>query len=296
MKTETIQKEIVRKIRQIPPLSASASKLMALMGDPDHNVGQVTRIVECDAGLTAHILKVVNSVAFSLMEPTTSIARAVSYLGGKMIVGIALDFCTSELYAGPLEGYESKQGALWNHNLRAAIAAKEIAELSAETINPDLAFTCGILHDIGKAIISEFLKDSASEIIAGIDDGTVTDYLAAEQERLGTNHCVVGAELAKFWRLPEPLPEVIRCHHQPGKAHNIHRALVYAVHLGDIIAMMGGTGTGADSMQYHLDAGYTDYIDISPDALAYVMLCVEDEFKKTRASLFGEEDKKNHIH
>lgn len=288
METDTIQKEIVRKIRQIPPLSQSASQLMTLMGDPDHNVGQITRIVECDAGLTTHILKVVNSAAFSLMEPTTSIARAVSYLGDKMIVGIALDFCTSELYARPLEGYESKQGALWDHNMRTAIAAKEIAGLSAGTVNPDLAFTCGILHDIGKAIISEFLKDSAGEIVAGIDDGTVTDYLAAEQERLGTDHCIVGSTLAKSWHLPDPLPEVIRCHHQPAAAKESDRALVYAVHLGDIIAMMGGAGTGADSMQYPLDTGYTEYVDISPDALAHVMLSVEDEFKKTKAALFGD--------
>ncbi|MEA2084412.1 MAG: HDOD domain-containing protein [Thermodesulfobacteriota bacterium] len=288
METEIIPKEILKKIRRIPPLSRSASQLITLLGDPDHNVGQVVRIVECDAGLTTHILKVVNSASFSLMAPTTSIARAVSYMGGKMIVGIAIDFCTTGLFAKSLKGYESEQGALWDHNLRTAIAAKEIAELSGGAINPDLAFTCGILHDIGKAVISEFLKDSAGEIVAGIDGGTVIDYLAAEQKRLGADHCIAGSKLAVFWGLPEPIPEVIRCHHYPATAQNSNRPLVYAVHLGDIIAMMGGTGTGADSMQYRLDAGYTDYIDISPDALAQIMLHVEDEFSKTKSSLFGE--------
>ncbi|MEA1933101.1 MAG: HDOD domain-containing protein [Thermodesulfobacteriota bacterium] len=289
METEMIPEEILKKIRRIPPLSRSASQLIALLGDPDYNVGQVAGIVECDAGLTTHILKIVNSASFALMTPTTSIARAVSYLGSKMVAGIALDFCTSGLFAKSLEGYESEQGALWDHNLKTAIAAKEIAELSAGTINPDLAFTCGILHDIGKAVISEFLKDSACEIVAGIDGGDVTDYLAAEQKRLGIDHCIAGSKLAVFWRMPEPLPEVIRCHHHPATAQKNNRPLVYAVHLGDIIAMMGGTGTGADSMQYRLDAGYTDYIDISPDALALVMLHVEDEFSKTRSSLFGQE-------
>lgn len=286
-----IQKEILREIRRIPPLSHSASRLMRLMGDPDHNVGHITGIVECDSALTARVLTVVNSPAFSLMQPTTSIARAVSYLGDKAVLGIALDFCASGIFDRPLEGYESERGALWDHNLRTAIASREMAKLGKEKISPDLAFTGGILHDIGKAVLSEYLKDSAREILAEIDDGAVTDYLSAEQEKLGTDHCIAGYEVAGSWNLPEPLPEIIRHHHHPGETNGVYRPLVYAVHLGDIIAMMGGTGTGTDAMQYQLDIKYTDYIDISPDFLAEVMLRVELEFKKTKSSLFGRKER-----
>jgi len=282
----TLQKEIFRKVRQIPPLSHSASRLMRLMGDPEHNVGDVTRIVECDSALTVQVLRVVNSAALSLIEPTTSIVRAISYLGDKVVLGIALDFCASKMFNRPLKGYETERGALWDHSLRTAIASKEMARLTKGGISQDLAFTGGILHDMGKAILSEFLKDSARKILAEIDEGAVKDYLSAEWERLGTNHCIVGCEMARFWHLPDPLPEIIRHHHHPGETNGDYRALVYAVHLGDIIAMMGGTGTGTDVMKYHLDGKYTDYIDVSPDTLAAVMLQVEQEFKKTKSSLF----------
>jgi putative nucleotidyltransferase with HDIG domain len=281
-----IQKEIIKKVRRIPPLSHSASQLMRLMGDPDHGIGDVARIVQCDSALTTQILRVVNSAALSLMGPITSVSKAISYLGGKFVFGIALDFCASTTFSSPLKGYETEGGALWEHSLRTAIASKEMALWAREEINPDLAFTCGILHDIGKAVISEFLEDSAKEILAEIDNGTLTDYLSAEDARIGINHCVAGGALAAFWNLPVPFPEIIRHHHHPGEAKKICRPLAYAVHLGDIIAMMGGSGTGADTMQYHLDTKYTDYIDVSPDTLAEVMLQVEQEFQKTRSSLF----------
>ena len=141
------------------------------------------------------------------MQPTTSIARAVAYLGDKTILSIALLYCQSPLFHKPLEGYESEKGALWNHNLRTAIASREIARYGRETISPDIAFTGGILHDIGKALVSELLKDTSGEILSKMDAGCFMDYLAAEEKILGTNHCIVGAELARYWGLPDPLPE-----------------------------------------------------------------------------------------
>lgn len=283
----SIQEEILRKVHQIPPLSDSATQLMKLMNDSNHNVQQIANIVECDSGLTSQVLRVVNSAAIALRQPTTSIARAISFLGDKMILGIALDFCTSRLFNIPLTGYEGQPGALWDHNLRTAIASREMALLGKEKISPDLAFTGGILHDIGKALLSEFLKDSAKDIHAEIEGGTVPDYISGELEKLGTNHCIVGGEVAEFWQLPDPLPAIISYHHHPGEAKDSDRSLVYAVHLGDIIAMLGGTGTGADIMQYRLDTEYTDYIDVSPNNLADVMIQVEQEFQKTKSALFG---------
>ena len=61
----SIQEEILREIQQIPPLSHSVSLLMKLMNDMNHNVRQVTNIVECDSALTAQVLKVVNSATIA---------------------------------------------------------------------------------------------------------------------------------------------------------------------------------------------------------------------------------------
>ena len=286
----TIQAEILAKVQEIPPLSTSAAELVRLMGNTDHDFQKTVHIVECDAGLTARVLRVVNSASFALMEPTTSIARAVSYLGEKMVLGIALEACAGSILRRPLKGYEGKSDVLWEHNLRTAIAAREVAAFAKEEMSMDIAFTGGILHDIGKAVLSEFLSGSAGDIVSKIDAGDAVDYTAAEREMVGMDHAAVGYAVARLWNLASPLPEIIRFHHAPGKAKEEVRALVYAVHLGDIMAMMGGTGTGSDDLMYRLDEGVSGYIRISPTDFEKIMLDVEVEFRRTRSSIFGRED------
>ncbi|NIA11822.1 MAG: HDOD domain-containing protein [Nitrospiraceae bacterium] len=285
-----MQTEILAKVQEIPPLSASASELIMLMGKANHDLKHIVSIVECDAGLTSRVLRVVNSPAFYLLAPTTSIVRAVSYLGEKAVLEIALEACMGSILRRPLKGYEGKSDALWEHNLRTAIASREVAKFAKKEISLEIAFTGGILHDIGKAVLSEFLKGSAEDIISKIDAGDAMDYVSAEHEMLGTDHSVVGYEVARLWKLAFPLPEIIRFHHTPDKAKEEVRGLVYAVHLGDIIAMMGGTGTGSDDMLYHLDSGFSDYIQISQGDFEKIMLDVEVEFKKTKLSIFGREN------
>jgi len=284
-----MQAEVLAKVQEIPPLSTSASELVTLMGRADHDLQETVHIVECDAALTARVLRVVSSAGFALMEPTTSIARAVSYLGERMVLGIALDACMGSTLRRPLKGYEGKSGALWEHNLRTAIATREVARFAKEEIRSDIAFTGGILHDIGKAVLSEFLNGSAGDMISKIDAGDAMDYISAEHEMLGMDHSTVGYEIACLWNLASPLPEIIRFHHTPGKAEEETRVLVYAVHLGDIIAMMGGTGTGSDDMMYRLDGGVSDYMQISQRDFERIMLDVEMEFKRTRSSIIGRE-------
>ena len=163
---------------------------------------------------------------------------------------------------------------------------------SGVDISPELAFTAGLLHDIGKSLISDYLQGSVTDAIEMITTEEGLDYLDAEEKLVGFDHTRAGYELAKAWQLPDELAEVIRYHHEPAKAKEEYRALVYAVHLGDNIAMMGGFGTGSDSMRYKLDQQYTDYIKIGPKTLATIMLNVDIEFEKLESSFMnrGEEN------
>lgn len=283
-------REVLKRIEDAPLLSSSASRLLQITADPEHSLGEVADIVKTDAALTARVLRVVNSAAFGLISTISSIDRAISYLGERLVIGIAIDICASQLFDKPLTGYEAQRGDLWRHDLRVAIASREIARLAPQDMAVDLAFTGGILHDIGKSILSEFLTGTAQSVLETIEKGEAQDYLEAERAMLGIDHAMVGYELARKWQLPEPLQQVIRFHHKPSEADEEHRSLVYAVHLGDIIAMMGGGGTGSDTLQYHMDSAYTDYLDISVEQLTMTLLHVEEEFSKMEASLLDGKD------
>ena len=77
---------VIEAIRRVPLLSPSASRLLELTADPEHDLGEVIDVVKCDATLTAHVLRVVNSAAFGLLNKVESIDRAVAYLGERLAV------------------------------------------------------------------------------------------------------------------------------------------------------------------------------------------------------------------
>ncbi len=285
MVTKIVQKDLQKIVKSVPMLSTSASRLLQLTSQADHDLVDVINLVRTDANLTARVLRVVNSAAFGLINNITSIDRAITYLGERIIVSIAVGDCAGKLFKKELSGYEAASGDLWKHDLRTAIAAREVVVQGRMDLSPELTFTAGLLHDIGKALISDYLQGSVPEAIELITAEDSLDYLDAEEQLIGFDHTRAGFELAKEWKLPAELAEVILHHHEPAKASEEYRPLVYAVHLGDSIAMMGGFGTGADSMRYKLDPQYSDYIRLSPNTLANIMLTVDMEFEKLAESL-----------
>lgn len=287
------REELQKIVRSVPMLSPSASRLLQMSATPDHDLGDITNLVRNDANLTARVLKIVNSAAYGLLSQVTTIDRAISYLGERVVIGIALADCAGKLFEKELAGYEAGGGELWKHDLRAALASREVVVQSGLKLSSELAFTAGLLHDIGKALISDFLSGSVADAVELLSKEDGLDYIEAETRLVGFDHTQAGYELAKAWQLPEELAEAIRHHHEPAKASEPHRPLVYAVHLGDSIAMMGGFGTGADSMRHKLDPGYADYFRISPKMLATIMLNVDIEFEKLEQSFAGSGENKS---
>ncbi len=276
---------ILDRIREVPPLSQSALRLIDLMNDENHTLADVLSIVENDSLLTANVLKTVNSAAFGLVSEITSISRAVAYLGDKTVVGMAIGACASKIYDCELQGYSTERGQLWKYSLKTAIASRMLAEYSKGKVQRDLAYTAGILHDIGKSILSEFIGEYRDRVIEILNEQEKADFQIAEEEILGINHCKVGYELAKSWGLPTPLCQAILHYHHPERAPEEYRNLVYIVHLGSVLSMMTGSGTRLDSLQYPLATDYEEYIDLTEGQLEGLLVDVEDEFEKVSNSM-----------
>lgn len=279
---------ILDDIGKVDPLSASAASLLKVASQEEHDLADLVEIVKGDATLTAKVLKVVNSAAYGLPQEVTAIDRAISFTGEDALVSLAMNEAAAMIYESDLLGYGGQQGEMWEHNLLTALGAKMVAGQAKAPLSGEVAFTCGLLHDFGKAILSSFLENTAAKVVKALDDGKVQDYATAEEKILGMDHCRAGYELALHWNLPEPLPSAMRYHHQPHLAPEELRPLVYAVHLGDMLAMMGGKGTGADAMRYSLDKRYEDYFDLDEGDLARIILDIDTEFSKMQESLEAE--------
>ena len=193
--------------------------------------------------------------------------------------------CSDNVFGSELAGYQGQSGELWTHGLLTAIASRELAKLTQSKVNPEIAYTAGLLHDVGKAVISEYMKNYSQEIFMRVESGASADFLEAERAQLETDHCEVGVALAEHWRLTELLKEVIGTHHAPATAKEEFRGLAYVVHLGDFLAMMSGAGTGADAMRYKLDSHYTDWVSIKKEELEHMLFTINLEFEKTVKAL-----------
>lgn len=283
-----LPREMARRVEELPTLPAVAARLLEMIGRDDNSLRDVAKIVQNDAALTARILRVANSAAFSRGKPITSLFRAVMHLGMRIVAGITVGSCASSLMNRRLDGYGSDVGELWNHSLRTAVASREFAFFTNHTVLEDLAFTAGLLHDIGKAVIAEFLAAESETAVGEARNFKVTEQLELERRQLGTDHAEVGLAVAERWGLPKPLSVAIRHHHRPSAVEDSqYRALVYTVHLGDLVAMMSGTGTGSDTMAYSLDEGYQEFIRITEPELSRLLVNVQNEFDAARTIVFG---------
>ena len=145
------------------------------------------------------------------------------------------------------------------------LEGKTLDEVNAEleTLTPEERVAWAIEHLPGEhALSSSFGIQSA----------------IGEVRELGMEHTEIGFALAQKWGLPASLQSVILHHHHPREAAEEHRALCYAVHVGDILAMMAGQGTGADSMQYKLDNDFEQYFHLTQDQLAMTLIEANEEF------------------
>lgn len=278
--------ELVQKVRSIQPLSEATNKLLVLMGQPDHQVKDLVRIIELEPALTTNVLRVANSASLGLNRQLATLEEAASYLGYMHIIGIALATSGKEVFNAELRGYDCARGDLGRHCLWSALAAKELAQLATDKVSEGIAFTSALLHDIGKVIISNFLPGYTDEMEARRKESESIDNLTLEREVLDTDHCAVGTLLAEHWRLPESLQVGIAHHHRPRQAPSAWRSTAMAIHVADMMAMMSGNGTGADTILYALDGHYPEVIPLTSVKLEALMFSLQQEFERTAPLLF----------
>jgi putative nucleotidyltransferase with HDIG domain len=283
----SIDDTIAQRIEDKPIPSMVAFQILKVIEDEEHSMKEVVNIVENDPSLTSEVLKMANSAAYFRGKEVTTVNRAVLLMGEMMVVGVAICASSSIVFHSPLEGYDSEAGEMWEHSLRSAIASRELSSIAKKSVPSGLAFTAGLLHDIGKSIISEFLVGNTDEMTKMTEEGK--DYIEVERELVGTDHATVGYSLAKHWGLPETLCVAIRDHHDPAQADEGHKPLLYTVHLGEILAMLAGTGTGADTLAYKADSAYGDYVPIKGDEIDNLLLKIEDDFNSIKTAILGQE-------
>jgi putative nucleotidyltransferase with HDIG domain len=230
--------DIAREVKALPPMSASAQKVIEISGNPNAAAHDLQEVIQYDQALSTHLLRVANSPFYSPRNPVTEVQRAVVMLGFEQVKKICVYYATQGILKKP--GLAEK--LLWEHSLGVSIAARAIAEQWHPDLAPS-AFTAGLLHDVGKSVLLG-IPEADYETLMRTFYNSGVPLVELEAEHLGVTHEVVGGEVAVHWKLPEMLAAAIRHHHGavPDDLPSEHMNLTRVLRLGNRFAHVAGIG------------------------------------------------------
>jgi len=204
--------EIARQTGDLPALPASAMEALHLLDDPEVTVERLQRVLGRDQSLAAQVLKIANSAMYCLQRQVSTLTHAITILGLDMLRAVVLAASIRNVfYAGRRSQRSLPLHLLWQHAWGAAVAAQSIAR-RARYRNVDEAFTCGLVHDLGKLVMLRNHAPAYGEAVRRVDRGEGA-FHEMEYQAFGFTHSQVGALLALKWCFPAQLVESILHHH-----------------------------------------------------------------------------------
>jgi putative nucleotidyltransferase with HDIG domain len=201
----------LQAVDALPPLPAVALRVMQVAQDPKSSASDLAIVISADPGLSARILKIINSAAYRRTREITSVQEALVMLGFVQARNVAISGAIAGAYAPDAANALFRIESFWRHSLAVAFKASDLAGKSRRLDVPS-AFTAGILHNMGRLAMFYFDAAGLDQAVAEAMRRDVPLEIA-EQELLGFDHCEVGGMLAEKWNLPADVADAIRNHH-----------------------------------------------------------------------------------
>ena len=244
--------EILAGIKKLPAFSTTVVRLSKLVHDAEAGPGEFEAVVQPDLALTANLLRMANSAYFGLSRRIGSAREAITLLGVRRVFELGAMAAVDAVVPETLPGYGIDASVFWTHSVAVAVIAERLSK-ERKLAAPTLTFTAGLLHDVGKLVISSFLAERIEALRTELASGDMS-LAACEQKLLGADHARIGAELGGVWNLPEEVVKVIASHHDPD-AVNEGRGdvLVDLVHAADCLSHSMGFGADVGGMHRQVD-------------------------------------------
>ncbi len=205
----------IGKLTNLPTLPGVAAYLLKAVNDPDSSAADVGRIVAQDASLSAKIIRLANSAYYGIPRSVTNVNNAVVILGLKVINVIVLSLTVFDMFPSNGKKPLFDRRNFWRHCLCCGALARMLAQkMPANKLNVEDAFCAGVLHDIGKIVMEQYLHSDFQRSLAH-SAGIGMPFVEAEETLLKFTHTDVAEWLIECWELPENLHNSIVYHHSP---------------------------------------------------------------------------------
>ncbi|MBI5094643.1 MAG: HDOD domain-containing protein [Candidatus Hydrogenedentes bacterium] len=226
---------LINEVITLPSLPSTVSRISDLLNDPTAPLSDVGKIIATDPAIALKTLRLVNSAYYGLATKVTSVEHAVVLLGVKVIKNLVFT-------ATVFDTFKSGADVLLKHSVATGMAMQAMVEScgSRSDVDREGAFVFGLLHDIGKIILEEFLPEEFEQA-RGLAKRRAVPVYQVEREIIGVDHAEVGGRLAENWKLPPELINAISGHHDLSQCRsNAMRPLAAMLSVADYICVASG--------------------------------------------------------
>ena len=201
--------ELEHRLDELPLLPAVIARLLAMSPDDPDYFDQVLELAGADPTLSMRIIRLSNSATNAPVREITTLQEAIVRIGSREIAGLITALALMRVFTPTTQG----QNNLWIHSVEVAATSRAIARLEPDLgVDPEQAYLCGLLHDIGRFVL---FGDSPEEIgrIDESDWHTPAQLIWKEREISGFDHAELGWHACRKWDLPEQVTRVVQHHH-----------------------------------------------------------------------------------
>ncbi|HXW97648.1 MAG TPA: HDOD domain-containing protein [Gemmatimonadales bacterium] len=241
--------DLLKGVVSVASLPGVYLRLSAVVSDPRTSAADVGAVIAEDPGLTARLLKLVNSAMYGFPSRIETVSHAISIVGTAQLQDLALATSVIRLFANVPESLVTME-SFWRHSVACGVTARALAARRREA-NVERYFVAGLLHDIGRPIMFMQVPEEARVAVLRSREGGEPLY-EVEYALLGFDHSHVGQALLEQWKLPPSLREAVANHHHPDRSQRFPVETA-VVHVADLLANALGLGSSGEPSVPPLD-------------------------------------------
>lgn len=204
--------QIMARVGEIAAMPQVVYKIIELTGTTATAAQAIEEAISIDPGFSSKVLILANSAFYALPRRVTSIREAATFMGYKTIRQLAMTVGVFDMFVGKTDAGSMRRRTWWRHSVDTAVCARAIGN-EVPGIEPEDAYTCGLLHDVGKSLLDRYAEGNYELVEQFMSAGV--DRLKAERTVFGCTHADLGGAAAKQWNLPAMIVEGVEQHHGP---------------------------------------------------------------------------------
>ncbi|ALP42241.1 hypothetical protein WL1483_2822 [Aeromonas schubertii] len=249
------------KIKQLPTIPQLLHELMESFNDENARIDEIARKIAMDQVISVKVLRMANSAAFRRGQDVTSIEQAVIRLGFNRLRSVVVASGIIGSFKAPPSFDKNK---FWTETFQVATIAKTLAQ-QCGTVDPETAFTCALIHNIGELLIQSTLPEEAELISLAMAKGA--SRVEAQREMLGYDYAQLGAELARRWNLADAFITAIAQQLDPLEHEPVSKEAIL-IRLAMFVSFAWNAGVPAQAIIARFPKPLATRLGLQPEKLA----------------------------